>query len=69
VQVAAFTLEEDAVRLAKRLRDRGYDARVTTEKPFRVRLGRFARRDGAVQLATKLKVAQTAAIVVEAENP
>jgi cell division septation protein DedD len=69
VQVAAFASEEDAVRLAKRLRARGYDARVTTEKPFRVRLGRFARRDDAVQLAEKLKAAQTVAIVVEAERP
>jgi tetratricopeptide (TPR) repeat protein len=69
VQVAAFASEEDAARLAKRLRSRGYDARVTTEKPFRVRLGRFAKRDDAVQLALKLKAAQTVAIVVEAERP
>jgi cell division septation protein DedD len=69
VQVAAFASEEDAARLAKRLRARGYDARVTPEKPFRVRLGRFARRDEAVRLAQKLKAAQTSTIVVEAERP
>ena len=69
VQVAAFASEADAARLAKRLRARGYEARVTTEKPFRVRLGRFARRDDAVHLAQKLKAAQTVAIVVEAERP
>jgi tetratricopeptide (TPR) repeat protein len=69
VQVAAFASEEDATRLAKRLRARGYDARVTTERPFRVRLGRFAKRDDAIQLALKLKAARTVAIVVEAEKP
>jgi tetratricopeptide (TPR) repeat protein len=69
VQVAAFASEEDAARLAKRLRARGYDARVTTERPFRVRLGRFAKRNDAIQLALKLKAARTVAIVVEAEKP
>jgi len=69
VQVAAFSVEGDASRLATRLRARGYDARVTAEKPFRVRLGRFAKRDEAVQLVLKLKAAQMVAIVVEAERP
>jgi cell division protein FtsN len=51
------------------LSDRGYEARVTNEKPFRVRIGRYARRVEAVDLAAKLKDAKITAIVVEAEKP
>ncbi len=69
VQIAAFASEEDASRLAKRLVARGYEARVTALKPYRVRIGRYARRDEAVTLAEKLKAAKTTAIVVEAEKP
>jgi cell division protein FtsN len=68
-QVAAYDSPEDAQRLAKKLSDRGYEARVTNEKPFRVRIGRYARRAEAVDLAAKLKVAKITAIVVEAEKP
>ena len=68
-QVAAYDSPEDAQRLAKKLSDRGYEARVTNEKPFRVRIGRYARRAEAVDLAAKLKDAKITAIVVEAENP
>jgi len=68
-QVAAYDSPEDAQRLAKKLRDRGYEARVTNEKPFRVRIGRYARRAEAVDLAAKLKDAKITAIVVEAEKP
>ena len=56
-------------RLAKKLNDRGYEARVTDEKPFRVRIGRYARRADAIDLVAKLKDAKIAAIVVEAEKP
>ena len=68
-QVAAYDSPEDAQRLAKKLSDRGYEARVTNEKPFRVRIGRYARRAEAVDLAAKLKDAKITAIVVEAEKP
>jgi cell division septation protein DedD len=68
-QVAAYDSPEDAQRLAKKLNDRGYEARVTNEKPFRVRIGRYARRAEAVDLVAKLKDAKITAIVVEAENP
>lgn len=68
-QVAAYDSPEDAQRLAKKLSDRGYEARVTNEKPFRVRIGRYARRAEAVDLAAKLKDAKIMAIVVEAEKP
>jgi len=69
VQVAAYTTRDDAMQLAKRLGARGFEARVTTEKPYRVRIGRFARREDAVQLAVKLKAARTTADVVRAERP
>jgi cell division septation protein DedD len=68
-QVAAYDTPEDAQRLAKRLVDRGYEARVTNEKPFRVRIGKYARRDEAIELVQKLKDAKITAIVVEAEQP
>lgn len=68
-QVAAYDTPDEARRLAKRLTDRGYEARTTNEKPYRVRIGRYARRDEAVTLVQKLKDARIAAFVVEAEKP
>jgi cell division septation protein DedD len=68
-QVAAYDAPDEARRLAKRLTDRGYEARMTNEKPYRVRIGRFARRNDAVALVQKLKDAKIAAFVVEAEKP
>jgi cell division septation protein DedD len=68
-QVAAYDSPEDAQRLAKKLSDRGYEARVTNEKPFRVRIGRYARRAEVADLVAKLKAAKITAIVVEAEKP
>ena len=68
-QVAAYADSLDADRLVRRLRSRGYDARVTPRKPYRVRIGRFANRDDATRLTQKLKAAKTTAIVVEAEKP
>lgn len=67
-QIAAFASRGDALRLAARLSGRGYEARVTTDKPYRVRIGRFATRADAVALADKLKAQGTTAIVVEAER-
>jgi cell division septation protein DedD len=68
-QVAAYDTQADAERLAKKLTDRGYEARITDEKPFRVRIGRYARRADAIDLVAKLKDAKIVAIVVEAEKP
>ena len=69
VQVAAFSSKADADRLAQRLVSRGLDARVTTDRPYRVRIGRFATRSEALALATRLRAEKTTAIVVEAERP
>jgi cell division septation protein DedD len=68
-QVGAFASKEDADRIATRLATRGYEARVTGDKPFRVRIGKFAKRADAAALVAKLKAEKTAAILVEAERP
>ena len=68
-QVAAYDTQAAAERLARKLKDQGYEARVSSDKPFRVRVGWFARRDDATELVTKLKAAKIDAIVVEAEKP
>jgi cell division protein FtsN len=58
----------DALRLSARLLARGYDARITTGKPYRVRIGRFTDRTAAAELVAKLKSEKTVAIIVEAEH-
>jgi cell division septation protein DedD len=67
-QVGAFATKADADRVAARLTERGYEARVTSERPFRVRIGRFSKRADAAAMVTKLKGEKTAAILVEAER-
>jgi cell division septation protein DedD len=67
-QVAAYTNRDDADRAAERLKTRGFDVRVTSEQPFRVRIGRYAVRSEAVALVGRLKVEGTNAILVEAER-
>src|SRR3990172_2641691 len=62
VQVAAYATREVAERLAQRLVARGYAARVTAGKPYRVRIGRYPTRDDAVRGAGKLRAADTTAI-------
>ena len=69
VQVAAYTSAADATALAKKLTTRGFDARVTPTKPYRVRIGRFRTRGEAADQAQKLRDAKMTAIVVEAEKP
>jgi cell division septation protein DedD len=69
VQVGAFADKADADRTAQRLTARGYEARVTGERPFRVRIGRYAKRAEASALVAKLKAEKTAAFLVEAERP
>jgi cell division septation protein DedD len=68
-QVAAYNVKAEAERVVRKLTARGLDARVTPEKPFRVRLGRFARREEAVKMVEKLRSQKMTAIVVEAERP
>ena len=69
VQVAAYTVHGDALRLEARLKARGYDARIAGATPYRVRIGRFVTRATALAIATRLKAEKTAAMIVEAERP
>jgi sporulation related protein/tetratricopeptide repeat protein len=56
LQIAAYTTRAEADRLAKRLKDRGVDARVVgTAKLFRVRVGRYETRAAAAAAQKELK--------------
>lgn len=56
VQVAAYDSREAAARMADVLASRGVEARVDgTERPYRVRVGKFATRAEAVKAAQTLK--------------
>ena len=68
-QVAAYASEADAHALAKKLSARGFDARVTPTKPYRVRIGRFRTRAEAAEQVQQLRAGKMTAIVVEAEKP
>jgi cell division septation protein DedD len=68
-QVGAYDSPDEAERLAKKLKDRGYETRVSAGKPFRVRIGWYTHRDDAIALVAKLKEAKIDAFVVEAEKP
>lgn len=62
VQVAAVSTTTEAMALVKRLRDRGYDARVDgTAAPFRVRFGRFPTRVAAIAALEGYKTKEKAA--------
>jgi cell division septation protein DedD len=67
VQVAAYGSKSDAEALAKRLRARGHEARVTATKPWRVRVGYYATRADAAAAAKELSTRSSRALVVEAE--
>jgi cell division septation protein DedD len=68
VQVAAFPAKNSATALAATLRDKGYPVRVAgTHAPYRVRVGRFATRAAAEQMAQRLKAAGMEPWVAEAE--
>lgn len=56
VQVAAYDSEESAHRLSKVLVERGIEARVDgTDRPFRVRVGKYPTRADAVKALAALK--------------
>lgn len=69
VQVAAYGDRDAALALVKKLTKRGYDARVTADKPWRVRIGHYATRADAAEVAKKLSSKQSKAAIVEAEGP
>ncbi len=68
VQVAAFTSHESAEKLRARLKELGYDARITSaEPPYRVRVGRYATRGQADSVAARMKVQHVDGYVTSAE--
>ena len=69
VQVAAYGGDRDAAdALVKRLKTRGFDARVTDNKPWRVRVGHYPTRADAADVAQRLSSKGSKAMVVEAEG-
>ena len=69
VQVAVYQVRSDADKLMARLKARGLDARVTEDRPFRVRVGWYATHAEAAETVEKLRSQQVTAIVMEAEKP
>jgi cell division septation protein DedD len=68
IQVAAYNTRADARALEARLRQRGFDVRVMgTRAPYRVRIGRYATRQGAAAALARVQRSHPNAIVVEAE--
>ena len=68
IQVAAYTVRRDALAMAERLKDRGFDVRVVGDRaPFRVRVGRYATRALAVSALARMRAARVDGVVVEAE--
>jgi cell division septation protein DedD len=62
VQVAAVSTNAEATAMVRRLRDRGYDARIDgTAAPFRVRFGRFPTRAAATAALEGYKTKEKAA--------
>ena len=68
VQLAAYGDRDAAQKLVKKLKARGYDARVTADKPWRVRIGHYATRADAADVAVKFSSKQSKALIVEAEG-
>jgi hypothetical protein len=66
VQVAAYDTKRAADRAATALRAQGLDARVVgTEKPFRLRVGRYATRTEAEEASRRIDtIAKSSSIVV-----
>ena len=70
VQVAAYNTQRDAMTLADRLIQRGFQVRIVgTRAPWRVRVGRYPTRAEAVAALGRMRAAKVNGIVVEAERP
>ncbi len=68
VQVAAYGDRGSAQALVRTLKARGLDARVTPTKPWRVRVGHYATRAEAADVAQRLSSRRSKAMIVEAEK-
>ena len=68
VQVAAYDSRPAAEKLAATLVRAGWDARVSgTDRPFRVRIGRYATRADASAVVKSLEAKKIVAFVAETE--
>ncbi len=68
MQVAAFASHDSAEKLRARLRELGYQARITSEgQPYRVRVGRYATREAADSVAARMKLQHVDGYVTSAE--
>ena len=68
VQIAAYDTHAAADALAKRLSARGYAARVVgSQKPFRVRVGRYPTRERAGNAVRQMARQNVRGVIVEAE--
>ena len=66
LQIAAYASKSDAAALVKRLKARGFDARVVDgTKLYRVRVGHYPSRAAAGAAQTELKAKKIAAFVTE----
>jgi Cell division protein len=68
VQVAAFSNHESAEKLRTRLKELGFDARITNDAAlYRVRVGRYATREAADSIAARMKTQHVDGYVTAAE--
>jgi hypothetical protein len=66
LQIAAYSARSDADKLVKKLKARGFEARIVgTKKPFRVRVGRYETRAAASAAAKQLKTKKIDAFVTD----
>jgi cell division septation protein DedD len=68
IQIAAYNVKSQAQAMVTRLKQRGYEARVSgASAPFRVRIGHYASRAQASAVLRSLKAKKIEGIVVQAE--
>jgi len=68
VQVAALSSLESAGKLRARLKELGYDARITSDAPpYRVRVGRYPTREAADSVVARMKTQHVDGYVTSAE--
>jgi cell division septation protein DedD len=68
IQVAAFSNHDSAEKLRARLKELGYDARITNGASlYRVRVGRYATREAADSVAAGMKTQHVDGYVTSAE--
>lgn len=69
IQIAAYNAKSQAQTMVTRLKQRGYDARVSgSSAPFRVRIGHYESRAQASAVLRSLKAKKIDGIVVQAES-